>query len=326
MKLSLHHTIKPFSHQMGQIVLFPKTSLSVQIFPNLIWIRDLEDKTFEMKIELDILDFIENFTIEVNYQGAFIRVFGSSKEGFLEYKLTKTEDHLKWCLKRFNKELIIWVNQKKHTLTKGQELILIPLKQDVAPVIEHLYLGVSKQQDMDLMLKRMDLQELLPFVFAFGQRFESTKKVKPLTLDEIKKILISKTVGFLVPTLKNPLHIQMDLTTDFSNETQVLGYLYQDMKNRLVQENKNTLSIFFDMFKKFVSGKALNIQFSSGVIHIEWTKGFLRQVILVLNTERKLNIEFPKNVKSFRLQKDQQVIGIETIKEPGIYHFDRFLA
>jgi hypothetical protein len=326
MKLSLDHTIKPFSHKFGQKVLFPKTTLVCQIFPNLVLITDLQDPSFSLKLEILVLEFIENFTIEVNYQASLIRVFGFSKDGFLEYKIVKTKNGLNFCLLRFEKPLSVIFNGKKHELVKGSEMALTSIKEQEDLFNEHLYLGVSKQQDMDAMLQRMDLKELLPFVFAFAQKFETTKKLKPLELEEIKKIILSKTTGFLVPTLDNPSHLQMDLKTEFLDQKQILAHLYQDMKQRLVTEDKNTLKVFFDMHKKFVTGKALNLKFSFGFIHIEWTKGFLRQVILVLNSPKKLNVEFPKSVKSFRLQKDNQVIGIEKICDQGIYCFDRFLA
>jgi len=325
-QLSLKHSLKPFSHSFGQKVLFPSTDLICQIFPNLILISKLGKKDKAIEVKLDVKAFIEDFTLETDYQKNALRVFGKAEGSFLEYILFISERGLEIKLKRFESKLKVDVENQAAFLKKGDTLVLSENVQFLKQASEKLFLGVSKKQDMDEILKRKDLQEMLPYIFHMGQAFD---EIEPLTIDsleEIRRLIVVKTDGFFVPTLENPHHIDCEFSTNFKKPQEILSSIYHQIKQKLVKEEKDALILFSSMFKPFVAGKAFNLKFSDGFIHMEWTKGFLRQVIIVLNTDRPINIRFAKNVKSFRLRKEGKALEAKTICEKGIYHIDRFLA
>lgn len=152
-----------------------------------------------------------------------------------------------------------------------------------------------------------------------------------LDQNELKKAIEKILCGFFssgcIPSLNDSYFQGLGCENNpKTSPLYLLCYLAFWFKDALVKQTGATLQFFSQLPKDLVAGKACDLCFDFGKVHIEWTKGFLRQVVLVIEKDVGLDLIFPKEVKSFRMKKNKKLHPQTHIFTSGVYHIDRFEA
>jgi hypothetical protein len=344
MTISIHHKLKPFSHIKGQAVLIPGFSTLFRSYPcrlegyNLFHLKPL------FSLDLKIADYYLDFTTEVDYEKKVLRIFGRPEAGFIELKIFKKDHDLMLKLERcFQDRLEVLLDGKALTLTVKEVVKIAEENFSIFDTCERIDFGVSKKQDMLSIEEKKCLKQYLPYIFSLGTKLkigEPLNSAYPLSFiktwhslnqNELKKALDKILHGFFslgfIPSFDDGLH--QGLGCEDSAKLSPLYLLSQVafwFKDALVKQTGSTLEFFSQLPKELVAGKACDLCFDFGRVHIEWTKGFLRQVVIVVEKDVGLDLVFPKNVKSFRMKKNKKLHPQTHIFTQGVYHIDRFQA
>lgn len=334
MSIAIHHKLKPFSHHKGSSYLIPGSGISLKVYPCLIEGFDLflGQSLFTLKLELS--EFYQDFLTEVDYEKRSLRVCGSHSCGFIEFKISRVDDQLQLTLLRFKGELAVELNGKALVLKAKESLILAQESVRTKQSVEKVDFGSSKKQDLVRIHQDKTLKECLPYLFCLG----SSLDLEPLALIDLDsfyqkelKIELEKLLyGFFkegfIPSLIDDQHMGLKGFAQGLSPLYLTHSVARWLKSNLAHYQGSCLVILRHLPRELIAGRATCLQFLFGTVHLEWTKGFIRRMILEITTPTTLELIFPKQVKSYRLR-----LGKKTLKNiqeflPGIYHFDKFEA
>lgn len=344
MTIAIHHKLKPFSHLKKQAVLIPGSSTLFTCYPCRLEGFNL----FQMKplfcLEFKINNFFLDFTSEVDFEKKVLRLFGRPEAGFIEIKVFKKDQGIYLKLERcFQDRLELILDGKALILNVKETLKIAEENFAIFDSNERVDFGVSKKQDLLSIEQSKCLKQYLPYIFSLGTKLklqDPLTSVYPLNFiktwpllnqNELKKALEKVLFGFFstgfIPTFDDVYH--QGLACDQNAKISPL-YLLSKIafwfKDGVIKHSGSTLEFFSQIPTELVAGKACDLCFDFGKVHIEWTKGFLRQIILVIEKDVGLDLVFPKNVKSYRMKKNKKIHPSTQIFTPGVYHLDRFEA
>ncbi len=317
MKIEICGHIKPFSHaQHGIFVILPGTTIAFIIHPSLIEV--LGSKSIKLDIEGPLLDF----TVALDVERSEIHVYGTSKKGYLHYKIISSENGFELLSLRDRFNQLSFTKNLKHEKTIFS--------------FEKLHLGINKKQDIDLIQKRMDMKEILPFLFMMGQRYtlDNAWRLPSIkSYKELQELYLLFFKGFFIPSLndnlgiKNP-HFQKDLPACFlANFKEAIGALF-------FKETKDSLFILPHLFPEFACGRMTHIKlFDSKLeLNMEWSKKKIAKVILKAFAPLKFTLYFPSEVDRFRVRSSLKEIGLTCcnkleckLDSEQILYLDRFI-
>lgn len=344
MTISIHHKLKPFSHLKKQQVLVPGLSTLFTSYPCRLEGFDLFNLKPLFSIDFKITDYLFEFTTEVDFEKKVLRIFGRPEGGFIEFKVFKKEKALYLKLERYFQDSLELILDGLNITLKIKEAIKIGQEDfDTFDTSERVDFGISKKQDLLNIETNKSLKQYLPYLFSLGTKLKIGEPIHPVypldfiktwpsfNQNELKKGLEKVLCGFFsigfIPSFDD-LYYQ-GLNCDQSIKISPL-YLLSSLafwfKDALVKHKDSTLEFFSQLPKELIAGKACDLCFDFGKVHIEWTKGFLRQVILVIEKEVSLQLVFPKNVRSFRMKKNKKILPLTHLYTQGVYHLDRFEA
>jgi len=344
MTISIHHKLKPFSHEKGQRYLIPGSTVSIQVYPTKILGFDLLDLKSVFEIHLDLHDFYKEFTSEVDFEKKHLRVFGKCLEGFIELKIFSEAQGLLLRLERFKgQSLKITLNGITKTLHIKDEIVLNEGSEALSTKNEHLFLGISKKQDLSQIYERLDLKEYLPYIFKLGSFLNlAPSKAQDPFIQEVatfsslnqtkKKEYLEKLIyGFFkqgfIPCLSDETFSGLKSSTDINlSPLYLIKALYESLKSSLVIFENKKLKIMHGWLEEFVAGKLTHVEVEFGFIHLEWTKGFLRRLVLDVKKDTDIELVFSKKIKSYRIRKGKKIGRDISFFEKGIYHIDHFEA
>lgn len=344
MTISVHHKLKPFSHSKKQQVLVPGFSTLFTSYPcrlegyNLLHMKPL------FSIDFKIANYYTDFTTEVDFEKKILRIFGKPEAGYVEFKIFKEANVIFLKLERcFQDRLEVKLNDQEMILNIKETLKLAEETIALYDTHERVDFGVSKKQDFTSLEEQKNLKQYLPYLFSLGTKlklFEPLNIVYPLSFiktwnslnqNELKKAFEKLFHGFFssgfVPSFEDQYY--QGLNSDSGSKVSplyLLSFVAFWFKDALVKQTGSSLEFFSQLPKELVAGKAVDLCFDFGKVHIEWTKGFLRQIVLVVDKDVGLDLVFPKNVKSFRMKKNKKPYPVTHIFTPGVYHIDKFQA
>lgn len=315
--ISIQARFQPFTHTPGAKVFIPYTAHWVQIFPTRLIFSD------EIVVDLPLLGPVEDFTCTLDLDRGRIAVHGKSVEGYFKYYILKEET--------------LEIRPVKGPIEQKS----IPLPEDfgVRRPVEHLSFGVSKKLDWERVLKRGEMEEILPLSFLLGQQLvdapfeDSTARDLVQSLPKSFDSLLKLSYRALLFTLtEDDLHQGISLESKLGKPSPgVHVYLYKMLRRWLVIEEKSSLLFLQELPGNFKVGRATSIQVEGAVIELEWTKGKLRRLILKGTKDRSVTLIFPRVIKCCRLKQSHREKGIAfsngqelQIKKDVRYHFDRF--
>ncbi len=173
---------------------------------------------------------------------------------------------------------------------------------------EKIFLGSNKVQDWDLILRRLDLREIVPLLFGLSQ----TVPLIPFfqTQEPLLPFFLSSFEHFLVP-----------------RESASLQRAFWLIRNLFFQEEEE--SFCFPKQTVFPSGRMVCVKTNMGRLDIEWAKWRLRRV--VFHAETTGSIFWKVEARSFRskeaLHERGQTHPIDApfaVTQGKMYFLDRF--
>ncbi len=351
MRIAVAERLRPFSHIPGTCFLLPGSSLRFQAFPALLRIHDLAEKEprFIAEIPLDVTGPVKDFTIMQDLEKGLLRIWGHTAKGFMRYRISarpESPEGFAIAMEKFPDDMT------NHSEYGNAPSTYIP------PSIDRLSLGSQKAQDWNLMLRRRDLAEILPLWFRLGQLIpnaaQSIAEGTAMLLQFCRKSIESQkrveicsafndlfSAGFecgLSPRLIDeqhqgyhlpPLTIKnaaggspLSLLTEGASLIRQLFVQFQDLH----------IHVLPVLPPDFHCGRLIQTQCgTAGVMDLEWSKHLTRRMTFTAQIEGQLQFHFQKELRRFRLRRNQQDRG-QTINcnEPidvhagESYYFDRF--
>lgn len=290
----------PYSLLPGAKFLIPFSSFAVQVFPTaLILLHE------NRKINLNILGPVDKFKAVLNLEKGIIEVSGRGRRGYFQYAL-------------FSKDGKLVFSQKKaeSLIPELDRTVFISQKY----VFETLSFGISKSADFNEMKKRRKMDELFPFWFRFGQMFpflnqkpEGDSMLSRLNdFDSFQSLFQGGFSSVFFPEKKDENYwgYPLDPLGPLDNPILILKEGYQKIRNFLLIEDEACF-ILPRILSWFPQGRAIHLKTSFGSVDIEWTKNFLRKVIIYSNVSRQLRLIFPKNHKRCRINNSRNRVALD---------------
>lgn len=219
-----------------------------------------------------------------------------------------------------------------------------------------LSFGNHKAQEWEHVLRRLDLLEIFPFWVRLGQQVPFTalkteegtafllkEAQRALSLNDKKtamrafKTLIQ--VGFreiLVPQMEDPFFQGIPLPAFSSSNNQsplaLLSEGSQTIQSLFVRIQQRTLEILPLLPPEIDCGRFIGVRCGNwGVLDIEWTKKFLRRVVLQTSEPCQIDLVLPLSIKRFRLKIKAKEKGTKilagfplTLDSHRVYEMDNF--
>jgi hypothetical protein len=347
MHIKIAERLRIFSHRPGTYCLLPGTALRLQIFPALIRIEDLSNHPPKpvTELKLNIEGPVEDFTVLLDLEKGYVKVWGHGSNGFFRYKIVATQDSNLWAL----------------SVEKGQVSELVSSKFSdskalyIPPLTDRLSLGNHKSQDWDMVIRRQNLEEIFPAWLRLGQllpkqtssSFEGTAHFLELCqkakenkdrLPLLQPFLYLFMTGFqnlLSPRLTDEQHQGFDMpSVNPKSSLSPLVLLTEGAKiirSLFVEETAQGIAILPALPIQFHHGRFIQVKCQGGRIDLEWTKKSIRRLIFYAEETSSLKFLFSKEIRQFRFRKGDGDRGcfltsqsaIEVEKEK-IYYLDNF--
>jgi hypothetical protein len=355
---------RPFSHQTGTSLLIPGSSAMVTAYPtNLV----VHFKNHVTTIQWMLSGLIHQFTVMQDLEDHNVSVSGFSQHGYFRYSVFVKDKKLVVKLDRGPKEgLNVEVHsQGSETLSKHfqlkEELCVRVNVETKSPALctERISFGVAKSQDWNLVCRRQQPLEYLPFWFALGQTLDATtlfsskdpsnntpvellekaiqdsqEKNKQESLEILHQIFMSCFHSLLVPSRYDCNYQGLSMQANSFAPTHLnLSLLYQGYKcirQLLVSTQNGVIHLLKFLPASFHSGRAANFSVPGAMMDIEWSKKQIKTVILTVFDKQTFLFAFQKDLKTFRLKRKSEKKQVyvpcseELHLEPGIYTFDQF--
>lgn len=323
MKITIAARHRPYSHQPGTKALIPRGPYTLQAFPTLIRLFEGDALLYERKLPFS--GPVKNFTLMQDLEKGILKFFGHAKEGYFSYEVA-------------HKGALVEFKGNRESFTFDVTHKPLP-KQEV----ERLSLGSHKAQEFELMARRLDLKEILPLWFHLGQitpvqpiaKIEGTLALlKPPSgkneiLATFSHLFLAGFDSLFSPKINDDRYLGLSPWCEETKEVSALPLLTEGAKliRSLFFKNEDNHFEFLPLLPHyFPSGRFINIKAEGATIDFEWTERRIRKVMIHPHKAGDLVLSFPKEIKSFRLNKKGRLETNLPLKvESGITLFlDRF--
>lgn len=303
----------PFSHVPGTFCLLPRSCWQVQVFPTLLLFTNLHNfSAFDVLLPLH--GPLKGFTVEQDAEKGCIRVFGEGRDGYMRYVIERTEKGIGIS---FEKKIA------------GLEDLFFPFAPELPQNIceERLSLGVHKAQDVDLIRRRANFEEIFPFWLRAAallppqpqeKRGVGTylllKECEELVAEQKKleilpafhRLFLAGLRGIFVPRLIDEEHQGLLEEIPVPEDLLPLPLLSQSgalIRSLFFQESGNTVRLLPVLPPAFHAGRFTGIARTNGdTLDLEWSKKLLRRATYHSTTDQTLTLELQKELKRFRLR------------------------
>jgi len=197
MKIQIANIFCPFSKQDTSSCLIPNTSIGTKIFPTFLELFDVDNFQKTEKIKWFLKGPILDFTTFLDIENEKIIISGKdqNKNYFRLFVYQENKKIIILC-KRANQNGIkykILSNNKILTLKQNKKISIaidgnFKINDNTKISFEKLSFGVHKKQDIDLINRRLDFEEILPFIFLLGQKIPDNLNYKNAELPLLKNI------------------------------------------------------------------------------------------------------------------------------------------
>jgi hypothetical protein len=321
MKMTIADRLRPFSHTLGHEAVIPGTLYKVRVYPAALEVISLE--TFESKRFIwDLQGPVHPFTVEQDLETSTLKIYGEALQGYFRLVLKKEMGNL-----------VLFVEKAPLGLTSlvtGDKIVVFALKSCVEKRgKDRLFLGNDKQKDWDQIRKRRNLAEILPLWHGLGQLSPESKQGEgPIfaLLEDLKervakqdrnleelflKIYLAGFSGGLVPRAHDDeFQGFVPLFEGNLEACSLLSLGSELIRSLFFQEKEGVYYILPCVLPQFVFGKLLGIVTKNGMqIDLEWSKGFIRRVVLSPKQDGPISLRFLPEVKGFRLKKNYKDAG-----------------
>lgn len=169
--------------------------------------------------------------------------------------------------------------------------------------IERLSLGSHKSQDWDMVLRRMDMNEILPVLYDLGQK---SKPGEPISISCYETFYRESFDGIAVP------------------RSCCLRETFEKIRSHFILENDLEIVLLPD--NPFPHGRLLNVQTKFGTFDLEWTKGKIRKA--VFHPQMTGEISFPHRFRKKIQQHEKGIVmnGSLSFETGKRVYLDRFYS
>ena len=205
--------------------------------------------------------------------------------------------------------------------------------------IEQLSLGVHKKLDWELVIRRMDMEEMVPVLFELGQLVPPPTASTPI-LNFLQFTDKTKVAHQLKCFFKAGFHSLLTprlSDTDFQGLVEersvsgsplaLLSAGYKAIRSLFFQEEEKKLSLLPLLPPEFHAGRLLDLSTTCrDKISLEWSKKQLKKVMIIPGKSREIEVDLQKSLKSFRVnKKTKHNVNQPLLLESGItLYLDRF--
>jgi hypothetical protein len=346
MRILSRDRFRPFVSRPGICLPCPGSYFVLQIFPTRIRIFDHQEPEakFIKEILLHLQGPVYEFSAQLDLEKENIHVWMKTKEGHLRYDITQKEEVLYFESK---KGQILWSFEGQ---AQEQSLnVPVKAKAHLLKDRERLSLGCFKKQDWDLIVKREEMSEILPFLFLLCQEMPpSTPMDGDSLIEDLKKAIDQNDKKLILPYLKDIIRagtydLLVSRRTDedhrgyakppFQAQTSFAFYslLFPLIRKLFIQESKEVIALLPVLPPELHSGKLTNVKMEGGKVSIEWSNHRLKKVHISSEKKQKLLLRFPKGLQSARFRELPDRTGKKifsenpiVLKEGGHYFLDQF--
>lgn len=305
MTIKVDSRFLPFSHQSPTICLIPKSTLAAEICPARLKIFDPATNALVYETSFSFGP-LKKFTVTLDLERASVDVSGFAKSGFIRYQIHSD------CV-RFLKG-----SDAVHTFPEGGRITC------TLDARERLSLGSHKAQDAEHILRRLDLKEILPIWFFLSQsipKIDSISNVQsPSLFAEAQcalagdhEALYEKLLNLFQAGFKSLFFPRLIDDSFLGFEHPVLGVKnaspllllqesYPLIRSLFFQEKENTWNFLPALPPQFHCGRMIDLTTKKGhKLSIEWTKKFVRQIILEVRSDEVYAFKYAPCIKRFRV-------------------------
>lgn len=310
MRIEIATRLIPYSHTPGMCSLIPQTEWAGAFFPAMVHVRTMRGPLVSCTHILPIRGPVQDFTIMLDLEKGAVRVHGKGQDGYFRYRVNKK-----------NSDLVL---EWEKSPVAAQDIILA--KGCVAfptPIHSRLSLGMHKQLDWDLVLRRADLKEIFPvllrlsewipnggMISADGQKtlFDlcrlsvEEKQVRTKSAD-FNNLLTAAFRGILTPTLYDDLHQGFPAICSDQEKSplSLLSSIAELIRSLFFQQDGDDLFLLPCLPVDFDAGRFLGLQTLEGDhLEMEWSKKLLRRAIIRPIKTREVSLVLQKPLKAFR--------------------------
>lgn len=167
--------------------------------------------------------------------------------------------------------------------------------------IERLSLGSHKSQDWDMVLRRMDMNEILPVLYDLGQK---SKPGTPVSIHNYEEFYRESFDGIAVPR------------GSFLRET------FEKIRSHFILEKDLEIVLLPD--NPFPHGRLLNVQTKFGTFDLEWTKGKMKRAVFHPKVTGEISFPHCFRKKNQQHEKGTVMNGFLSFEEGKRVYLDRF--
>src|SRR3990167_5006314 len=331
MKIPIVQRFRPFSHRPGVMALVPGTDCLVRSFPTLI---QFVHKTEEISVRLQLTGPVKDFSLQMDLEKNYLLLFGKAKEGFYRIRISGTPNGVELFGEKIPKIGIV-INGKPFC---ARDHLFFPLNYAFSSPKEweRLSLGIQRAQDWDSVSSRLDMKEIVPFLFTLGQLSPYLKE-GPLkgSARLLRKDLLSfYQVAFshlLVPRIFDDQH-QGIVPEEGKGENPffLLSSAAIWIRSLFFRQKERQLEFLPEC--PFEEGRMVNIgAIHVGEVDLEWSRSQLRKAVLRCTSSEPFTILLPNKFHSFRIRSrltergERKKAGEPLVLQEGkSYLLDRF--
>ncbi len=337
MKIDVALRYKPFSHEPGAISLIPLTQLQVEVFPALIRIKTFDGQTQE--VQLGIAGPMRGFTLQQDLERGWLSVFGRTAAGYLEYRISPSSQGVTLLFKRTPLSgLEVVHGGVTQRVLRGHSLeiaLCSPMPVCDKLPTERLSLGVHKAQNWELMRRRLDLREILPFWFRLGQMvpgafdhgdigggalsllqkcfsFRATRQ--KLEMEEtLRNVIQAGFTSMLMPRLNDDQHqglVTDRLVLDGISSLALLKKGSELIRALFFEETEGSFVLLPCLLPQLECGRLIDLETAEGDrLYLEWSKKQIRRVVICPASSRQIELVVPTAIQRCRLRQTLQQKG-----------------
>jgi hypothetical protein len=296
-KITIVNRFRPFSHRPGTCCFIPGTRETLTAYPTAIQIAD---RQFDLKVTGPI----SRFTVHLDLERGEVIVEGDAREGFYRILIRADEG----CI--------------AVTPLKGPDGFIesaeLPAHVERPSHIEHLSFGCHKKQEWELIQRRAQPTEFLPFWFQMAQWAPAAEPAE-VSHASFVDLFASAFSGMLVPQKEDPLRQGLPLPDGDPLHTGAAA-----VRGQLLHVEGRELSILPSADPSWHCGRLLGCHTPIGMVDLEWTKKRPRRMIIHSAQEGPMDLIFPGKVRTCRYQGSETVTKSVHLKAGESHYFDRF--
>lgn len=315
MKIAIAEKLTPFSHLPGTACVIPGTNWEIEAYPSLLRIGKREFKW-------DLTGPVAEFTLQQDLEKNCVYVFGKAKQGYFRLQIRASDSGIDLYADRIPSKGF-GALKSKGTLHLATE---VPFVSKTS--YEKLSLGSHKAQDWDLIQRRCDLKEMLPILFALGQRIpyvippqKLTGAARLLELPKDRNSLEDALLTFFKAAFTKLLipRLTDDHYQGLIPEEPVVGdrfFLIQQgckmVRGLFFRQNERRIELLPLLPPSIDCGRMIGVKADGiGEIDFEWSKKMLKKVIIRADVSGDAVLELPREIKRYRIRKNLREKGFK---------------